>query len=233
VSGADTLAHPETVTPAALKLARAASVCSAWLTTTDPIPLLPLRVALRHAPPRAFPRVWVERSLLGEDTDQLFGRARRLGLHALSVSQRRGRLPTLTGAVAESVAALVMDSVGFNVFAQLTETGARGADLLLLGPTGNVLALEVKGTLRPALLPRLGRSRLKQMSRAWLDGPNPPMLEWGLAAADVFGGVIVVDLALNETRLAVSRDSESFTPVTDFTRLDELLHTSRALPTSE
>lgn len=183
-----------------------------------------MRSALRVAPRQPFPAPWVDESLLGGAADRLFRRARRHGLDALTLAERRGSLPALTGAVAESVAALALDAVGFTVFAQLTEPGARGADLLLLGPSELVLVLEVKGTLRPGLVPRLGRSRLKQMSAAWLDGTNAPMREWGLVAADVFGGVIVVDLAANETRLAVSADYESFAPI-DLSRLGELLNT--------
>lgn len=45
------------------------------------------------------------------------------------------------------------------------------------------------------------------MSAEWLDTANATMAEWDLEAADVFAGVIVVDLAANVVRLAVSNDS--------------------------
>ncbi|HEY8777593.1 MAG TPA: hypothetical protein VIM33_14095 [Gaiellaceae bacterium] len=54
----------------------------------------------------------------------------------------------MTGAVAEAIAARVLDEAGFRVFARLTESGVRGVDLLLLSPEERVLVLEVKGTLR-------------------------------------------------------------------------------------
>ncbi|MDX6510906.1 MAG: hypothetical protein QOE36_410 [Gaiellaceae bacterium] len=182
-----------------------------------------MRPALRLAPPRPFPADWVKRSLLTGSGDDRFRQAARSGLDSLTLAERRGHLPAVTGAVAESVAAMVMDEIGFEVFAQLTERGARGADLLLLSPAENVLVLEVKGTLRAGQLPRLGRSRLRQMSAAWLDVGNAPMLDWGLEAADVFGGVMVVDLVSNTARVAVSADYEVFTPVADMACLDNLL----------
>lgn len=170
------------------------------------------------------PAQWISDSVLPASIEDVFRRAYRDGLFRLEVSQRRGHLPAVIGAVAESVAALLMDSVGFVVFAHLTEPGARGVDLLLLGPEERVLALEVKGTLRPGTLPRLRRSALEQMSAAWLDHwSNRGMAEWGLEAADVYGGVIAVDLAAAEARLAVTADFLEFVPVPGLAELDELL----------
>lgn len=61
-----------------------------------------------------------------------------------------------------------------------------GVDLLFLSSGERVLVLEVKGTLRAGAIPRLPPSRLKQMSREWLNGPdNPVMSEWGLQADDL------------------------------------------------
>ncbi len=185
--------------------------------------MAPLRAALRAAAAVPFPREWIAESLLEGAAEDLFRRAQAEGLAALEVAERRGRLPSVVGAVAEALAARILDSVGFVAFAQLVEPGARGVDLLLLSPEERVLALEVKGTLRQGSLPRLRRSRLKQMSAAWLDSANPVMEEWDLAAADLYGGVIVVDLRASEARLAVTGDFSEFTPGAGLDRLDDLL----------
>jgi hypothetical protein len=113
-----------------------------------------------------------------------------------------------------------MDAAGFSVFAQQTELGARGADLIYLTPEDNVLVLEVKGTLRAGTIPRLGRSRFKQTSAAWLDAANAPMLEWGLEAADVYGAVMVVDVAAACASVAATADYSVYVPVDDLGALD-------------
>jgi hypothetical protein len=61
------------------------------------------------------------------------------------------------------------------------------------------------------------------MSAAWLDDANAAMVEWGLEAADVFGGVTLVDLAANEARLAVTGDFVEFEPARGLESLDEAL----------
>lgn len=51
----------------------------------------------------------------------------------------------------ESVAAeLQFDGLGYPVFWQITTPGIHGVDLLLSAPDERLLALEAKGTLRPA-----------------------------------------------------------------------------------
>lgn len=186
-------------------------------------PGLSLRAALRTATPRPFPRAWISESLLvAGGSEALFRRVVASGLDSLTVSEKRGHLPTVTGAVAEAVAARIMDAAGFSVFAQQTELGARGADLIYLTPEDNVLVLEVKGTLRAGTIPRLGRSRFKQTSAAWLDAANAPMLEWGLEAADVYGAVMVVDVAAACASVAATADYSVYVPVDDLGALDDL-----------
>jgi len=86
-----------------------------------------------------------------------------------------------------------------------------------------VLALEVKGTLRPSTIPRVTPSRLRQMSRAWLSDPaNPGMAEWSLAAEDLYAGVMVVDLAHGEYRLALSSDFEQYAAIVELAALASL-----------
>jgi len=86
-----------------------------------------------------------------------------------------------------------------------------------------VLALEVKGTLRGNAIPRLTPSRLRQMSREWLNQPdNPAMAECALEAADPYAGIMVVDLATPAFRVALSGDFETYVPVVDLAQLAAL-----------
>jgi hypothetical protein len=167
--------------------------------------------------------VWIEESLLEGEAEDRFRHAVTLGLAALTVSERRGRLAGVIGAVAEAVAARIMDRAGFSVFAQLVDIGARGADLIYLTPKDKVLVLEVKGTLRSGTIPRLRRSRLKQMNAAWLDEHNAPMLEWGLKSGDVYGAVMVVDIAAAYARTAVTADYHRYLAVDELAAVDELV----------
>jgi hypothetical protein len=181
-----------------------------------------MRAALREATAVSFPAEWVAKSLLSGAHEDLFLRAYVDGLDSLTLAERRGHLPGVTGAVAEAIAARVLEQEGLSLIAQLTGFGAHGVDLLLLTPAGNVLALEVKGTLRRGALPRLRRGRLDQMSVEWLDSANATMAEWDLEAADIFAGVIVVDLAANAVRLAASSDYRNYSPVNEIATLDHL-----------
>lgn len=153
----------------------------------------------------------------------LFERARIHGLNSIERSQRSGHLARVTGEVAESVAEIVLDELGYTLFWQITTPGIHGVDLLFLSPDESVLALEVKGTLRPATIPRLTPSRLRQMSRQWLNDPaNPAMVEWSLQADDLYAGVMLVDLASALYRLALSGNFEDYTPVTAPAELSSL-----------
>jgi hypothetical protein len=135
----------------------------------------------------------------------------------------RGGLNRVTGEVAESVAELLLAEVGANVFWHITEPGVRGVDLLFLCADESVLALEVKGTLGAGVIPRLTPSRLRQMSREWLNGPhNRAMAEWELEADDLYAGVMVVDFGLSTARMVMSGDFDHFTPVDDLEQLQTL-----------
>jgi hypothetical protein len=179
-----------------------------------------LRQALREATP-----VPVSERMIADcinpksPADRLFARTRRRGLAATPLSERRG-LARVTGEVAESLAEILLAEVGLDVFWHIVEDGIHGVDLLFLTPDESVLALEVKGTLRPGTIPRLTPSRLRQMSREWLNRPdNPAMAEWELEADDLYAGVMVVDLASSIARTAVSGDFEDYVPVSDLTEL--------------
>jgi hypothetical protein len=186
---------------------------------------LPLRRALRTATP--FPlKASTIHDCLDEQRDRfdaLFRRARAGGLASIDRTERSGHLWRVVGEVAESVAEVVLDELGYTVFWQITQPGVHGVDLLFLSPDEAVLALEVKGTLRDGAVPRLTPSRLRQMSREWLNQPdNPAMSDWELEADDLYAGVMVVDLATPAYRVALSGDFEEYTPVTDSAQLAAL-----------
>lgn len=184
---------------------------------------LPLRPALRAAAPVPIPEETIAACVdLDKPADALFARTRRQGLASIPLPERRG-LARVTGEVAESVAEVTLAEVGLQVFWHIVEDGVHGVDLLFLAPDESVLALEVKGTLRPGAIPRLTPSRLRQMSRDWLNGPdNPGMAEWEFEAADLYAGVMVVDLADSVARTAVSCDFESYQPLPELSALQNL-----------
>jgi hypothetical protein len=183
-----------------------------------------IRSALRAA--IAFPirEEWIAWCVdLRDERDQLFARALESGLHSLEPRERHGHLPATIGFVAESVAAIVLDDLGYRLLWQLTTPGVQGVDLLLLSPDERVLALEIKGTLRQGAIPRLTPSAQRQMSRDWLNRPNnPAMADLGLEADDLFSGLMVVDLASRAFRLVLSADFENYRPVADLSELQQL-----------
>ena len=155
--------------------------------------------------------------------DALFERARTQGLHTIDPDQRSGHLARVIGEVAEAVAEIVLAEHGYNLFWQITTPGVHGVDLLFLSPDDSVLALEVKGTLRRGTIPRLTPSRLRQMSREWLNDPtNPAMAEWSLQADDLYAGVMLVDLASPFYRLALSSNFEHYASVLEPAELASL-----------
>ena len=185
---------------------------------------LTARAALRVASP--FPvSKRVVRSCVkpSKPADALFELARIQGLNSIDPDQRSGHLVRVIGEVAEAVAGIVLAEHGYSVFWQITMPGIHGVDLLFLSPDDDVLALEVKGTLRPSTIPRLTPSRLRQMSREWLNDPaNPAMAEWSLQADDLYAGVMLVDLASPFYRLALSSNFEHYAPVVDPAELASL-----------
>jgi len=187
-------------------------------------PVLTARAALRVA--SAFPvSKRVVRSCVkpSKPADALFERARIYGLNTIDRDQRSGHLARVIGEVAEAVAEIVLTEHGYSLFWQITTPGVQGVDLLFLSPDDSVLALEVKGTLRRGTIPRLTPSRLRQMSRAWLnDLTNPAMAEWSLQADDLYAGVMLVDLASPFYRLALSSNFEHYAPVIDPAELASL-----------
>lgn len=187
-------------------------------------PVLTARAALRVASPFLVSKR-VVRSCVNpsKPADALFERARIHGLNTIDRDQRSGHLARVIGEVAEAVAEIVLTEHGYSLFWQITTPGVHGVDLLFLSPDDSVLALEVKGTLRRGTIPRLTPSRLRQMSREWLNDPtNPAMAEWSLQADDLCAGVMLVDLASPFYRVALSSNFEHYAPVIDPAELASL-----------
>jgi hypothetical protein len=145
---------------------------------------------------------------LEEAADCLFAEAWKNSLSTLPVAQRRGALSGVTGHVAESVIELVFDELGYHVVWHFAGPGRHGVDLIFLSPVGDqLLAVEVKGTLRANHWPRLSRRELTQMSVAWVDkADNPGMVNWNLNGSEIYGGVVLVNFAEMSYRARLTSD---------------------------
>jgi hypothetical protein len=156
--------------------------------------------------------------------DAVFSEAFSTSLAALEPRRRRGALAGTTGHVAESVAELILGDFGWTVVWQHVGPGPHGVDLMFLGPGAErLVAVEVKGTLKPRRWPRLRRGELTQMAREWLDKPNnPAMSEWGVTSEDVYGAVVLVNLHDLLFRVGVTADFSEWLPVRDLAELASL-----------
>lgn len=156
--------------------------------------------------------------------DLVFDGAWRSGLASMPLAERRGRFCQVIGEVAEAVAEVCLVEVGYHLVAEVGGAGRHGVDAIVLDPAGErLVAVEVKGTLRPGRWPRPSRGRVRQMSREWLDQlDNPAMAEYELGSADVYGALVCVNLADRCFRVGFTRDFELFAPVTDADRLVDL-----------
>jgi hypothetical protein len=155
--------------------------------------------------------------LLDRPADRLWQTAFEHGLSVLDASERRGALGGTTGHIAESVAELLLDELGYHVIWHFKgpSAGGHGIDLLEFNPdTEHLVAVEVKGTLQPKQWPRMSRGDIEQFTAAWLSKQdNPGMIEWGLADADVLGIVVLINFAEHAWKAAVTDDFKSFAPV--------------------
>jgi hypothetical protein len=180
--------------------------------------------AYRCAQPFSLDEELVESCLSQSPHDEQFRRAVRDGLTAIPRHERQGALAGITGHVAESVAELLLDQYGYCILWHFPGPGRHGVDLLALHPSGECLmAIEVKGTLRPRYWPRLTRRGLAQMSADWVDkADNPGMSNWDLRSADVYGAVFLLNFADRAYKVALSHDFRTLWPVTDFEQLSGL-----------
>jgi hypothetical protein len=156
--------------------------------------------------------------------DKVFARAFESSLAVLDLAERRGALAGVTGHVAESVAEVLLESLGWVPVWHFEGPGRRGVDLLLLGPGAERLfAIEVKGTLRPRRWPRLRRGELTQMAVEWLDkADNPAMSEWDVTSADVYGGIVLINFHDLLFKVALSADFSAWQPVSRLKQLESL-----------
>lgn len=188
------------------------------------------RVSARWLTHRARPKAiqlsteLVTGCLSNTEADQLFLRAWKESLRALTPTEKATVAP-ITGHVAESVAELALqDKFGYNIVWHLSGPGTRGVDLIVLSPQSDkVLAIEVKGTLRSGHRPRMSGRLLKQMTSAWLDKPdNPGMAEWGFTSDDLFGGILQMNLADMVMWASLTRDFHEWIPVVTHNQLANL-----------
>lgn len=181
---------------------------------------------LARATPLALDRAVVSRCLDVDrfTADAVFARAFEHTLGVLEPSARRGVLSGITGHVAESVAEVVLVSLGWTPIWHFTGPGRHGVDLLLLGPgTERLFAVEVKGTLRAGRWPRLTHGDLTQMAVEWLDkADNPAMSEWGVASEDVYGGIVLVNFHDLAYKVALTSDFANWSPVEQIKQLEQL-----------
>lgn len=151
--------------------------------------------------------------------DRLFDRGWRRGAHHLSRSER-ALIASVTGHVAESVVELLLNELGWEPLWHFSGPGYHGVDLVFLAPGDRVVVVEVKGTLLPGKVPRLGHREILQMSSTWIDKcDNPGMTDLNLTSADVYGGVIAVNFPDRTWRTALTRDFDRFIPVTGCNQL--------------
>ncbi len=191
----------------------------------------------RHAAPLPIAAETVAGCIdLSVPEDQLFDQARRRGLSSIPVDARRGRFCITVGEVAEAVTEVVLVDLGYELVGEVGGRGRHGVDVLMLDPSGErLIAVEVKGTLRAGRWPRVRRQRVPQMSPGWLDKvDNPAMAEWALRSGDVYGAIVLVNLATPAFKVGFTADFARFAPVTDAAQLVDLSWLDRreaAVPT--
>jgi DNA/RNA non-specific endonuclease len=181
------------------------------------------RSALRRAATFRIGRDTVARCVDEADPrDERFARAWLDGPAALGRAELCA-VAGVTGHVAESVAEVVLDGVGWRVLWHHVGPGRHGVDLVFLTPDGNVVAVEVKGTLVAGRTPRVPRREVGQMSADWVDkADNPGMADLDLRSADVYGGFVVVNFADLTWRVALTFDFTDLHPVTALDQLADL-----------
>jgi hypothetical protein len=115
-----------------------------------------INAALRSAPAIAFDGARVSACLdfSKRPGDLPFALAWTRSLRSLASHERGGALAGVTGHVAESVVELLLAELGYHAVHDFIGPGRHGVDLLMLFPAADhVLAIEVKGTLRPGCVP--------------------------------------------------------------------------------
>jgi hypothetical protein len=187
--------------------------------TTPPSPL----AVLRNASPLPLDTILiascVDESVTG---DALFIRGWRSGTRTLT-QRERCAVAGVTGHIAESVAELILDGLGWHLLWHHTGPGPHGVDLMLLTPDDKVIAVEVKGTLVPGRIPRLTRRQLAQMTAQWIDKTNnPAMTTLGLDSSDIYGAVIGINFPDLTWRCALTDDFTTFHAIVELDEVSDL-----------
>ena len=185
---------------------------------------LSLREAVRITQALPLPMEVVTSCLLDREQDQTFRKALEHGLATIAPAMRRGALGGVTGHVAESVVAVLLEQLGYFVVWQFVGPGAHGVDLLELSPdTNRLLAVEVKGTLRPRRWPSLSKGELNQFTPGWLDKrDNPGMFEWNIESDDVYGGIFLINFADRLWKAVLTNEFGVFHPISSPDDLQDL-----------
>lgn len=125
--------------------------------------------------------------------------------------------------MAESIAETVLVDFGYTPLWHFA-SGGHGVDLVMATPDfDGVLAIEVKGTLRPGRWPTLRRADLDQMTPEWLEkSDNPGMTEWNLTADDIIGAVFLINFADRLFKAGLTSDFKTVLPVDRFEDLADL-----------
>jgi hypothetical protein len=202
---------------------------------TSDVPVLhaAMRASLRAATPFELPADVVlacSDSTANEEKirnlEELFRVAVRTSLASIPTVDRTSRLNGMTGHIAESVVAALLEELGFTPIQHMVgpESGGHGVDLLMLTPGFEaVLSIEVKGTLQRARWPRLTRGEVAQMTAEWLDkSDNPGMADHDLVSGDVYGAVVLVNFARMQWKAAVTADFHGAYAITNKAQLEDV-----------
>jgi len=160
------------------------------------------------------------------ELEQLFRTAVATSLASIPIADRTSRLNGITGHIAESVVASLLEDLGYTPLQQMIgpESGGHGVDLLMATPGFEaVFSIEVKGTLQRGRWPRLTRGEIAQMTEEWLDkSDNPGMADHDLAGSDVYGAVVLVNFARRQWKTGVTADFRDAYAITNRAQLEDV-----------
>jgi Holliday junction resolvase-like predicted endonuclease len=177
----------------------------------------PLRPATAFPLENAVVRSCLDRS---EPKDEQFFQCWKT-IRAGTVQRIPNALAIVTGHVAESAVAVLLEERGLIPIAHQVGPGTHGVDLIVFDPVEEAaIAVEVKGTLRAGRLPWLTRREKTQMSREWLDQKdNPTMAEFEFSSEQIYGAVVAVNLSEMVYRAVLTQDFVEYKPVVEASQI--------------